>query len=555
MINSLRENTNLLQSLELFNSQLVFGRISVNFDVKHLLKRLRGILISNCRQICLIKRSINKSCISALYPQLNYLLNPSDKQNVPYAVLLFQGLTEGTPLTNVVSHDLLIEIDCLNMIVKPLLEIFTKPTLNLFDQLISLAFCSHMLLFIYRKWRKNFLTKDLYCDIQATIQDAFMVVYKFHLKNPNLCVYLYQLGSDNLENIFSIIRTLTHSSSCDLLELVQRYKLAMVIENIYSQHPNWKKASRVSSTTTDHCSIASWTGKLDTNHLSEVNLKSIWKYGRNKAYEYLLKNGYTERELIINNEEINILNPLEALSFSQKSSQRQIEEEEEDQEEETQIVSNESDFIEMTIDDTLLNNESSKEFENNIEYGGQVYFKSNAVANLIHCQSKLSNIRHSRHYCVDMNNIMEETSVVITDLLATIVSNKMDKSYYIVVMSIDKIERGSEIFDHVDIEEINQYSFTGTILQFENVEDQIVWNNKYLSQIKTSGSLCCQIKSQFEKKDETCICKISMDALKEVKIYFKNFIDQCGNLLIPKIIFSYCDNLVIRNTLNILIYI
>ena len=209
----------------------------------------------------------------------------------------------------------------------------------------------------------------------------------------------------------------------------------------------------------------------------------------------------------------------------------------------------------MTIDDTLLNNESSKEFENNIEYGGQVYFKSNAVANLIHCQSKLSNIRHSRHYCVDMNNIMEETSVVITDLLATIVSNKMDKSYYIVVMSIDKIERGSEIFDHVDIEEINQYSFTGTILQFENVEDQIVWNNKYLSQIKTSGSLCCQIKSQFEKKDETCICKISMDALKEVKIYFKNFIDQCGNLLIPKIIFSYCDNLVIRNTLNILIYI
>jgi hypothetical protein len=113
-------------------------------------------------------------------------LNPPDKQNVPYAVLLFQGLTESFPLTNVISHDLVREIECLNEIVKPLLEIFSKPTINLFDQLVSLAFCSHMLLFIYLQWRKRFLTKDLYCDLQATIQDAFMVVHKFHLLNPNL---------------------------------------------------------------------------------------------------------------------------------------------------------------------------------------------------------------------------------------------------------------------------------------------------------------------------------------------------------------------------------
>ena len=134
LLTSLRQPSGLLDSLDYFNSDLMFGEISINFDVKHLLKRLRGILISNCRQMCLVKRKISKSSISSLYPSLSYLLNPVDKQNVPYAVLLFKELSSSVPVTNPLSHYILAEIECLNEIVKPLLNIFVTPTINLFDQ-------------------------------------------------------------------------------------------------------------------------------------------------------------------------------------------------------------------------------------------------------------------------------------------------------------------------------------------------------------------------------------------------------------------------------------
>jgi hypothetical protein len=166
----MRQSTKVLQSLTFFNSDLVLGDLTVNFDVKQLIKRIRGILISNKRQIRLIKRSVNKTSILTLFPHLNYLLDPADKQNVPYAVTLFEELSKTVPLTNNISRDVYQEIECLNEFVRPLLNIFINPTINLFDQLIGLAYSSHLMLFIYRKWKKKFLTRDLYQDIQ----DAFV---------------------------------------------------------------------------------------------------------------------------------------------------------------------------------------------------------------------------------------------------------------------------------------------------------------------------------------------------------------------------------------------
>lgn len=56
-------------------------------------------------------------------------------------------------------------------------------------------------------------------DIQSPIQDAFICAAKYRAKNSNENLYLYQLGTDQLENLFSVIRTITHSSTCDFLEL------------------------------------------------------------------------------------------------------------------------------------------------------------------------------------------------------------------------------------------------------------------------------------------------------------------------------------------------
>jgi len=183
------------------------------------------------------------------------LLDPADKQNVPYAVTLFEELSKTVPLTNNISRDVYQEIECLNEFVRPLLNIFINPTINLFDQLIGLAYSSHLMLFIYRKWKKNFLTRDLYQDIQATIQDAFVCTFKLNNIDQDLQLFLYQLGTDQLENEFSDIRTISHSLLCDYYELIQRYKISLSIGNIYAKHPDWRKSSRLSTKTTDHSSL------------------------------------------------------------------------------------------------------------------------------------------------------------------------------------------------------------------------------------------------------------------------------------------------------------
>ena len=146
----------VVSQFKLFNSKIMVGKLSINYDVKHLIKRLRGILISDNRQICLLARSINKNHVLDLYPHLKHLLSPSDYQNVPAAVELLSNLKIDTCTKGDLSITIVKEIECFNKIIHAFLNIFVNPSINLFDQLIGLAVASHLLLFIYRKWKNNF---------------------------------------------------------------------------------------------------------------------------------------------------------------------------------------------------------------------------------------------------------------------------------------------------------------------------------------------------------------------------------------------------------------
>lgn len=122
-------------------------------------------------------------------PYCRHLLNPSDHQNVSYAVELMEAIVD----LNLKNKDMLtthvyVELHCLGQIVKPLLNLFTNPSINLFDQLMQLSYASFLLLFIYRKFKSSFLTKDLYSDLQSTIQDAFVCVsiYMKHNKKAKI---------------------------------------------------------------------------------------------------------------------------------------------------------------------------------------------------------------------------------------------------------------------------------------------------------------------------------------------------------------------------------
>jgi hypothetical protein len=68
----------VFSNIPLFVKSLLFGKYGVDFDAKHLIKRVRGILISTTRQITLIEHSINRSHIELFLPSLSAYLNPKD---------------------------------------------------------------------------------------------------------------------------------------------------------------------------------------------------------------------------------------------------------------------------------------------------------------------------------------------------------------------------------------------------------------------------------------------------------------------------------------------
>jgi hypothetical protein len=86
----------VFRQMKIFNNKFIFGKYGLNFDVKHLIKRIRGIIISEKRNICLIKRSFSRTNIEVIFPDLKHLLKPNDYQNVPFAVQLLKGICDLT---------------------------------------------------------------------------------------------------------------------------------------------------------------------------------------------------------------------------------------------------------------------------------------------------------------------------------------------------------------------------------------------------------------------------------------------------------------------------
>ena len=145
-LNSMKRPNNSLGVLKLmkyFDTNLVCGNYSVNFDPKHLAKRIRSIIISSSRSMVLNKIQINSSIINEFLKSrniahVNSLMDPHDKQNVPMAVSLLNIIHEqtiGDPPIDPLSRDIFNEIKLLGIITSLFLSLFTKLDINLIDQL------------------------------------------------------------------------------------------------------------------------------------------------------------------------------------------------------------------------------------------------------------------------------------------------------------------------------------------------------------------------------------------------------------------------------------
>ncbi len=109
------------------------------------------------------------------------LLNPKDYQNVPAAVsllMLFSTTPNLKPIDSF-GNDVILEFELLGKIFNNFLSFFAFTTISLENQLVDLASLAHYLFYIFRRNKTSFITKDLYMDIQSTIQDAFICASTF----------------------------------------------------------------------------------------------------------------------------------------------------------------------------------------------------------------------------------------------------------------------------------------------------------------------------------------------------------------------------------------
>ncbi|KAF8200489.1 hypothetical protein K438DRAFT_1965949 [Mycena galopus ATCC 62051] len=114
----------------------------------------------------------------------------------------------------------------------------------------------------------------------ALVKSAFFCVARQQLLDPDRTFYLYQLGSDRLEDTFSEGRTESHDSNVDALQLSERLSSAADTLRIFDENPEWHQGhlrQSWSGKEADHVNPTYFTGDQSVKNV--VNNTSLAKHG------------------------------------------------------------------------------------------------------------------------------------------------------------------------------------------------------------------------------------------------------------------------------------
>lgn len=225
------------------------------------------------------------------------LLDPNDHQNVPMAMKL---------LDRVISLRTKIKLDTLNASDKiafvairllaalwdAILEAFLNQNYSLSEQLAALSAFAHLAYALHVYHNSAFMSNQLYSDAQALVKSAFTCVAQQQCLDSSQPFYLYQLGSDRLEELFAEVRTQCHNCNCDMLQLCERLSISADMVEILNRNPIWDKCQR----------RRSWFREGGIDHVNPryyladlcvglVDLGACWDTGRVAAERSLAEAG------------------------------------------------------------------------------------------------------------------------------------------------------------------------------------------------------------------------------------------------------------------------
>ncbi|KZS91426.1 hypothetical protein SISNIDRAFT_402445, partial [Sistotremastrum niveocremeum HHB9708] len=300
----------MLGPLPLFNRRMGVDECTVDFDQKHLFKRARSALLSakgiTINGVKLTKDVIKAHLKSEGMPETTarILLAPEDKQDVPVALRLLSAIArlpdakpESPPLFRLARKCL----RYLGHLYRHLLEAHTNLKLTLREQLAHLSAAAHLLLAGYTAFKGDLCPSQFYFDQQSTIKTAYFCVAKVKRDNPKGQLHLMRIGTDALEKLFGIYRTMIgNDTNVDTYQLASRATGAVNCTRILEEKPDWDPGTRrlqmkssivesteddsVAAEKSDHINPKAWEGDV---HVEHANLQTHWIQGRATAEEEL----------------------------------------------------------------------------------------------------------------------------------------------------------------------------------------------------------------------------------------------------------------------------
>lgn len=301
----------LLEGCEFLDLLVGEDDITLDKDYKHVIKRLRNTVLRN-KGICVcgvwitptvIGQHLRDSGLSASH--VHSMFKPSDRQDVPLAYNLLRDLWSIPAATPDQIRPSYVEtreaIRTYGQLCYHLVYPYICVDLSLSEQLEHLSAAAHLALSLYDVNHENGSAADalmpttLYLDIMHMVKNAFICVAKAQIDLPLSEFFLILLGTDRLETLFGILRTMVgNDANLDLLQLALRMTGTTKIANILAKYPQWDKGPRrlhlplITRDSTslpdviDHINPRIWRGCV---LVALVTLVTCWKLGRRHAAE------------------------------------------------------------------------------------------------------------------------------------------------------------------------------------------------------------------------------------------------------------------------------
>ena len=513
-----------MKKMPLFDLNFVDGKRAMYFDDKHNGKRMRTAIISDTRGSKIDGTVISKDQLKYVFnmvgiKNISSLVDPNDRQNVAAVLRLFEALGKSVKICEKSDEQVLRELSqplkILHSVFDGILCIFCDPKIDLDTQLIKLSKLSHILLHQYRAYGTAFIPGQLYHDLQRMVQGCYYACI-LQQKRGGGKLYLYQLGTDQLERLFSTVRTITHARNCDSLELCQRLSHAESLEVIISKHPTWKRmhGKRLCGNR-DATSQREWTGELDVN---KCDVLKLWNLGQLEAVVVLniSINYFTD---LARDSGITMARPNKRLVGVNVDNERNeintIEYETEIETEETEESIASLEIEEMLQDGGGYDSEAVAQNSVFVELDGSSVYKATVVKEVLNGEADLSStdrLRRVRGYSkhpgsadveVDGEIDMDDVIMIGDVLTVKVKHNGTPVTLAFVKITSMKCKDGGKYATIIPSISIGNYNFDGRIYEGKVTNDCLV-----LKHVSTED--CTNIDGNFSvlvQLNDMCIQK------------------------------------------------